>query len=166
MSTITCPGCGVVLPDAGLPKSDRFNASGECWQMYTQLAGYTLSLNDKEFFHQTAIDTYESQHTGATAKNITTAFGLIGLYLAIEKGFTGKQVQRAHMFLGERAHDWPRFEPPTNKWEVTVADVMDTPEADRIVKIKQWAFSVWQGWRASHTQVKALVDEFIFPNDK
>jgi hypothetical protein len=49
------------------------------------------------FNQQYCVDAYGTQHTGGRAKAITTVFALVGLYLAIEHNFTGKQVQYAHM---------------------------------------------------------------------
>ena len=31
---VTCPGCGLKLPDHHFDLSDRFNASGECLETY------------------------------------------------------------------------------------------------------------------------------------
>jgi hypothetical protein len=53
------------------------------------------------------VDVYEAQHAGGTTRNITVAFGLIGLYLALEKGYTGKEVQQAHMQITRFRNDWP-----------------------------------------------------------
>jgi hypothetical protein len=35
-------------------------------------------------------------------------FGLVGLYLPIEKQFSGSQVQRVHKELGRRKREWQR----------------------------------------------------------
>jgi hypothetical protein len=94
--TTICPGCGLVLPDRHLDPPDRFNASGECWQLFSDLSCYTVSKQDPEFIHQYVVDAYEAQHVGGKTRNITVIFGLIGLYLALEKGYTGKQVQCSH----------------------------------------------------------------------
>jgi hypothetical protein len=53
---------------------------------------YTVAKQDKEFIHQHAVNAYAAQHAGGTTRNITIAFGLTGRYLALEKGYTGKQV--------------------------------------------------------------------------
>ena len=94
--TTICHGCGLVLPDRHLDPPDRFNASGECWQLFSDLSCYTVSKQDPEFIHQYVVDAYEAQHVGGKTRNITVIFGLIGLYLALEKGYTGKQVQCSH----------------------------------------------------------------------
>jgi len=90
-----CPGCGVQLPDRHIDVPDRFNASGECFCAFSDLQCYTVAKRDPAFIHQHAVDAYEAQHAGGPTRNITVAFGLIGLYLALEKGYTGRQVQQA-----------------------------------------------------------------------
>jgi hypothetical protein len=59
--------------------------------------------------HQHVVDAYAAQHASGTTRNITVAFDLIGLYLALEKGYTGKEVQNAHMQIAKIRKDWPRL---------------------------------------------------------
>src|SRR6478609_6580123 len=100
-----CPGCGVETPVAD---------GASCLGLYQDLSVQTLSDRDPTFPHQLAVDAYAAQHAGPASKPITTAFALIGLYLVCERGFTGREAQRAHMFLGRRRQEWPRFQPPAD----------------------------------------------------
>ena len=70
--------------------------------LYNQLALYTLAHPDPRFIHQLVVDAYTAQNADDNTKPIALVFALIGLYLHIEKGYTGKQVQRAHMQLANR----------------------------------------------------------------
>lgn len=97
---------------------------GECWDLFMELTAYTQSLYDRSFPHQITVDTYGAQHAGPTSRNITTAFALIGLSLLFNWGYSGKQVQKAHMILANRFKDWPRLEPPKIKTILTVKDVV------------------------------------------
>ena len=148
-----CAACGAPLRD---------EAAG-CIALYHELSVQTLSDRDPTFPHQLAVDAYAAQHAGAAPKSITTAFALIGLYLVNERGFTGRQAQRAHMFLGRRRQEWPRFDPPANVdvgvgvGAVTVADVLAS--GDRNAALRRWAASVWAAWRDQHERVVELVRE-------
>lgn len=55
---------------------------------------------------------------------ITAVFALIGLYLAVERGYTGREVQLAHMKIARRRRDWPRLEPPEGRGDLTVMDIL------------------------------------------
>src|SRR4051812_2273690 len=110
-----CAACGVEAPGED---------GARCLALYHQLSVHTLSDRDPTFPHQLAVDAYAAQHAGPETKPITTAFALIGLYLVCERGFTGRQAQRAHMFLGRRRQEWPRFDPPAERGAVTVGDVL------------------------------------------
>ena len=56
-------------------------------------------------------------------KPITTAFSLIGLYYAIEKGFNGRQVQRVHTLLSRQKYNWKELEAPNKSaYSLTVLD--------------------------------------------
>jgi len=94
---IICPGCRLKLKSKQLLPSSRFNASGACYKLFTDLSGYTLSNNDDRFMHQLIVDAYSAQHAGGNTKNITVIFALIGLCLVIEHQYTGRQVQLIHM---------------------------------------------------------------------
>lgn len=154
-SLITCPACGLLLPDQGLEPHAGFNASGECWAHYLELTYYTVAKGDPAFIHQYAVDAYAAQHTGENTPPMTTAFALFGLYLATEKQFTGKQVQRVHMALARYKTDWPRLEMPESPGTVTVRDVLDAdPGETRDAMLVAWMRSVWQTWEASQGWVR------------
>jgi hypothetical protein len=112
-----------------------------------ELTAYTLSKGDPDFLHQVTVDAYGAQHPGGPTRNITTVYALVGLCLAIEHGYTGRQVQRAHMALAKRRTDWPRLEPPAMPGALTVQDVLRAePGEERDKKLMEWARSVWAAW--------------------
>jgi hypothetical protein len=163
---VECPGCGLHLPDRHLDRADRFNASGECLEMFYELSCWTLARQDSRFIHQHAVDAYEAQHAGGNTRPITAVFGLIGLCLALEKGYTGRQVQLAHMKIASRRKEWPRLEPPNRKAELTVMDVMQAEtDAEKEVMLMKWAASVWDIWKDQHPWVLEVTEMALFPED-
>ena len=138
-----------------MPTKQEQNARNE-------LTSWTLSLRDREFIHQHAVDAWAAQHAEENSSSIGIAFGLVGLYLHLEKGFTGREVQRAHMQLaqprgrGPGRKDWPRFPLPTERGRVTVCDVMAAPEHERAQALDRWCRSVWEAWEESHLAVAEL----------
>ena len=162
---VKCPGCGAELPDRKLPMSDRYYASGECWELYGALTASNMERMDPFFYHQLCVDAYGAQHSGGSVKPITTVFALVGLYLAVERGFTGRQVQRAHTELAGKAgkgFDWPRLEPPEPTWEMTVLDVWNAGTLEtRETRIKEWADAVWKNWAPQHDRVRALCETWL-----
>ena len=152
-----CPGCGAEFAASG--PSDRFNASAGCWQAFSELSCYTVSKGDPEFLHQHAVDAYEAQHAGGRTKDITVVFGLAGLYLALEKGYTGREVQQAHMRMAKVRKDWPRLEPPARPAPVTVKDVLAVPEGpERDAVIRTWMAAVWVSWLDRQARVREITD--------
>jgi Family of unknown function (DUF5946) len=154
-----CPACGIRLPelrDALL--NALVNASAECQSLCHELSLYTLSHGDAFFIHQVAVDAYAAQHAGPASRTITIAFALVGLCLLLERGYTGKAVQRAHMRLASRSKRWPSFDPPAHRGSVTVADVLRAvPGSERDTAIMQWATSVWTAWEQAHPAVRTLI---------
>lgn len=125
-----------------------------------ELSAYTLTRGDADFIHQLVVDAFGAQHVTAESKPIGVAFALIGLYLHLERGYSGSQVQEAHMRLARRRTHWPAFVPPADTGEITVIDVMRSPPgATRDQAIEDWCRSVWDAWRASHASVAALLRE-------
>lgn len=154
---IACPGCGLILPTADGRLDPQLNASAACRDLMYDLTYYTLALGDAFFIHQVAIDTYAAQHAGPDVKPISTAFGLVGLYLVCERDLTGKQVQRVHMEMGRHKQEWPRFEPPEMSAAMTIRDVLQTPDSEKSEAIREWARSVWETWKPEEGRIVALL---------
>ncbi|APV43941.1 hypothetical protein Dform_00586 [Dehalogenimonas formicexedens] len=161
MARTTCPGCGLELesPETGL--DERFNASYACRHLCDELSCFTLNQADAEFTHQLTVDAYCAQHAGPNVKPISIAFSLIGLYLVCERGYTGRQVQLAHMALAKQSKQWPRFNPPPMTGTMTVLDVLTGINGENYRKrIRDWAWSVWKAWKDFHLPVAELANRY------
>ena len=130
---------------------------------YHELMAWSLTLGDGEFIHQEVVDAWAAQHATETSTPINIVFALLGLYLYLEKGFCGRQVQRAHMQLaqpngrGPGRKEWPRFPLPQARGAVTAIDVIAAPEAERVPAVHRWCQSVWDAWSDSHSAIAAWV---------
>jgi len=125
---------------------------------YDELFFYTLNLSDHDFIHQLAVDAYCAQHADAETKPIALVFALIGLYLHVEHGITGRQIQRIHMYLAQRRRDWPRLPLPAERGHITIADVLaEAPGLPRDTAIHNWCVSVWQPYSTTRAQIAALL---------
>ena len=123
-------------------------------EKYNELAYYTLSHPDPAFIHQHIVDAFAAQTADQNTKPIKVAFALIGLYLHVEKSYTGRRVQLAHMQLAKRRKQWPSFNLPENRGDITVSEVLEAaPGAERDEMIHKWCVSVWEVYKASHRQV-------------
>lgn len=126
-------------------------------EAFNELTFYTLSHGDRSFIHQNVVDAYAAQYANESSKAITVAFALIGLYLSVEKGYTGKEVQNAHMKLARKRKQWPRFELPINTGSINVFDVIQSPVGpERDSVIRKWCAAVWQSWSESHKKIADL----------
>lgn len=131
---------------------------------YETLCYYALDHHAPAFIHQYIVDAYAAQHASELAKPITITFALVGLYLHVEMGWSGKQVQIAHMRLAKRRKTWPRFASPDDRGEITVLDVVAVPPGpDRDRMIDCWCRSIWNAYRAVHIEVKELVQLDLWP---
>jgi hypothetical protein len=131
-------------------------------QEYHELSYYTLAHPDPSFIHQHVVDAFTAQCADEATKPIAVAFALIGLYLHVEEGRSGKDVQRVHMQLAKRRRDWPRFKLPHQRGTVTVSDVLAAPVGhERDEMIHRWCASVWTAWAESHAQVRVLLQEAL-----
>jgi hypothetical protein len=88
-------------------------------------------------------------------KNITLVYSLIGLYYAIEHGFTGKQVQRVHMLLSQQNTKWPALQPPNKDYSLTIADVLKEDRGEkREEMLQKWMLDVWECWEHQHNWIR------------
>jgi hypothetical protein len=123
---------------------------------------YTLAHGDPKFIHQHLVDAYGAQHVRQSPSTIGAAFALAGLYLAVERGFTGRQVQKMHMRMARTSKQWPRFDPPEDLGPLTVAEVLAVePGPRRDQKLMEWCASVWSAWSSAHGRVREMVDRVL-----
>jgi Family of unknown function (DUF5946) len=126
---------------------------------YNELRAYTFGRADVAFSHQYVVDTYAVQTATEEDPPIRLAQALIGLYLHVEHGLTGRQVQRIHQIVGDRRPQWPRFALRADRGLMTVRDVVAEPPGGRRDRaIEAWATSTWRVWRG---QVRDHVDAFL-----
>lgn len=127
---------------------------------YHELCAYTLGRGDANFIHQHVVDAFAAQHAGEQSKPIGVTFALVGLYLMIEKQWTGKQVQRTHMQLARHKTPWPVFEMPHNRGTMTAIEVMAAPEGpERDQAIHAWCASVWAALSSHREDVASLLQQ-------
>jgi len=137
-------------------------ATAENEELFHELAFYTLALGDAEFRHQHAVDAYAAQRASEESKPIGLVFGLAGLYLHLERGYTGKQVQRAHMAMAQRRKAWPRIALVAERGAVTIKDVLAAElGAARNAAIEAWCKSVWVAWSERHGEIQELVHDVL-----
>ncbi len=128
--------------------------------IYDELCAWTLSLGDADFVHQHVVDARMLQTATAETKSIGVAFALVGLHLYLERGFTGREVQKVHMRLGRGGPPWPTFELPAERGALTHESVIEHPEGpDRIEAIRRWCIAVWAPWSSQREGVTAFLRE-------
>jgi hypothetical protein len=122
---------------------------------------YVYSMGRPGFILQPVVDAFAVQTSNNESKPISVVFGLVGLYLHIEKQFSGRQVQKVHMQLGRVKREWPPIHPPEDRGAITVADVLAAsagPERD--LAIENWCSSVWSAFTANRQTIIALLREY------
>jgi hypothetical protein len=121
---------------------------------YHEICAYTLTHGDLAFIHQHVVDTFAAQQATDQSKPIGVTFALVGLYLHVERNFTGRQVQRAHMQLARRKQ-WPTFILPANRGRLTAVDVLAA--SDRDAAIYEWCRAVWEAFSINRQTIIDLL---------
>jgi hypothetical protein len=130
-------------------------------ETYHALCCYTLQLGDSAFIHQHGVDAYAAQTADEVTKPITLAFAVVGLYLHVVRGFSGREVQRVHMALARRNRKCAVLQLPTERGFVTVTHVMAVaggPARDEA--IEEWCRSVWRAFSGNEPVVAESVSGF------
>jgi len=127
-------------------------------ELFEELSYYTLAHTDPSFIHQHIVDAFAAQTADVDTKPIKLTFALVGLYLHVERQFSGRQVQWIHMQLAREKQPWPVFSLPAERGEITVADVLAAPAGpERDKMIHQWCVSVWVAFRENRPVVLDLL---------
>jgi hypothetical protein len=131
-------------------------------ELFDQLCFYTMNHRDPRFIHQHAVDAFAVQEATEHSKPITIVFGLAGLYLYLEKGFTGRQVQRAHMQMAKRQRTWPQLTLPPERGTITIADVVRAEPGETLDRaIHDWCVAVWSACQANHEEIARLLNTLL-----
>jgi hypothetical protein len=85
---------------------------------------YVYTIGRPGFILQHVVDEFAVQTANQYSKPIGVVLGLVGLYLHVEKQFSGRQVQEVHMKLGSRKREWPSIYFPEDRGTMTVVDVL------------------------------------------
>jgi hypothetical protein len=122
---------------------------------------YAYTMGRPGFILQHVVDAFAVQTANDDSRPIGVVFGLVGLYLHVEKQFSGRQVQKAHMELGRRKREWPSVYLPEDRGSMTVADVLAAsagPERD--TAIDNWCRSVWTAFGGNRQTIIGLLREY------
>jgi hypothetical protein len=131
----------------------------EAQDAYHELYAYTMGRAG--FILQHVVDANMAQRLDAGSKPIGAVFALVGLYLHVERGFTGTEVQQAHRILGQRKRDWPAIAFPARRGHLTPKDVMAVPAGtQRDAAIDRWCESVWAEFQSSRDAIVQLLEEY------
>jgi hypothetical protein len=121
---------------------------------------YAYTMGRPGFILQHVVDAFGAQTATRDSKPIRVVFALVGLYLHLERNFSGAQVQQAHIELGRRKRVWPAVALPENRGAVTAVDVLAAaPGDDRDQAIDEWCASVWTAFKDSRSLIIGLLAE-------
>ena len=128
---------------------------------YDRLYVYSGTRGRETFILQLVVDAHRAQTMSADTKPIAAVFALVGLYLHVERGFTGLQVQQVHMQLGREKRQWPAVTLPSHRGDITADDVLKAPEGDeRDAAISGWCRSVWDAYRENRQAIVDLLTQY------
>ncbi len=130
-------------------------------KQFEELSFYTLAHPDTEFFiHQLIVDAYTAQTATIDSKQISIVFALVGLYLFVERKFTGREIQKAHQQLSRFKKDFPPIILPFERGNITISDVLKT-KSNKDEMIMKWSASVWSAYQCNTVVIKQFCDGFL-----
>ena len=163
MNEVVCPGCGLALPATGSAvERPGVRASAECLDLAGEVVAYGMQhVQVLGAWHQTCVDAYLLQHVDVSTKPITLCFALNGLYLVLERGWTGLAAREAHQRLAETVPrgDWPSHEQPRDVGTMTVLHpAMASTPTEQAEAVERWGAIVWQAWAHTHQVTRDMTD--------
>jgi hypothetical protein len=158
-----CPGCGLQMPRrAALTDHGYYNASPECWSVYTEVLGaeYSHAVIFGQV-HQLTVDAYAVQHAGGPHPDKSVDIHLAGLHLTLVRGIRPPYVPPMLQRIASANSEWPHFAPPDVRWTMTVFDVAIAAGEfeEHIRAVRAWSASVWEAWSMHHDAIAAFVEK-------
>ncbi len=121
---------------------------------------YAYTMGRPGFILQHVVDAFGAQTATREMKPIRVVFSLVGLYLHVERDFSGRQVQRAHIQLARQKRAWPAVALPENRGAMTAIDVLAAAAGGyRDEAIDDWCASVWTAFKDNRAVIIGLLDE-------
>lgn len=156
MKTVTCPGCGLIHPDLGLPRPPERRMTGEC---AAEAALVMAAFYQGELIsgRQYVIDALACQHPDRTTRRAvqTTALCLMTMDLYFE---CDQPVGDGSAMHQEQMRTHPDIFVALDAPDLTTAlshrHVAAGPHDEYADRAEQWARTVWAAWAPHHRQVR------------
>ncbi len=84
---------------------------------YDELYVYTMGRDG--FILQHVVDAFGAQTASKDSKPMRVTFALVGLFLRVERQYSGRQVQDVHMQLARHRKQWPSIPLPEDRGGMT-----------------------------------------------
>jgi hypothetical protein len=133
-----------------------------CWNAYGELLARSREWGVDRGTVQLRTDAYASQHaTNPDPRNRqSVAVHLMSLCATVELGLAPGTTTT---LLGQWTHrpgGYPDLISDDRHGDVTVLDVLEAAGGEEhALAVERWARSVWNGWGAGHTEIRALLAE-------
>jgi hypothetical protein len=112
------------------------------------------------FILQHVVDAHQAQTATSDSGAMGLVFSLVGLYLHVEKRFTGTQVQQVHQRLSRTKRQWPSIHLPQERGVLSAVEVLaERAGIERDAAIDRWCKTVWQSFNDSRETVVRVLSE-------
>jgi hypothetical protein len=121
---------------------------------------YVDTMGRPGFILQHVVDAHAAQTATESTSRIGIVFALVGLYLRVERQFSGADVQQVHRRLAREKKPWPPIVLPRERGSLTAADVLEaSPGLERDRAIDEWCRSVWTAYADARQTIVTLLRE-------
>jgi hypothetical protein len=163
MALAKCIGCGGLFLECQGPTHRYMESSPGCWAAYGEVLAREYSDPAYAEVHRLGVDAYAVQHPGNPSPQTiqSVARHLIRLCLLLEHELAMDRANDAMLAATKSKFVW--LTPPSNRGEITVADVhRATTAEDHTALVRTWAESAWTAWKPHHGQIQAwLPSQFV-----
>jgi hypothetical protein len=119
---------------------------------------YAYTMGRPGFILQHVVDAHAAQTATESTSRIGIVFALVGLYLHVERQFSGVDVQHVHRQMAREKKPWPPIALPRERGSLTAADVLEaSPGLERDRAIDEWCRSVWTAYADARQTIVTLL---------
>jgi hypothetical protein len=163
--TITCAGCGALVPDIDGPVHKYVPSAPGCWKTFGEVQADEALRFRYPPAHRLVVDAYMAQHPGdgSDRRDRQSVFvHLVGLCAVLVLEMPAARSTELFRRLLRDRDDFPHLRRTGDPGLLTVTHVVGAVDLDDYdARAREWGRAVWESWPEHHQLIRAALEQVL-----